>query len=76
MLSSILSSHYKWKNLKVIVSVLAMMVSQAITFAQDKIFNTDNTVIEATVLKISDSQVDYKKYSNQKGPGTVQATKQ
>ena len=36
--------------------------------AQDMIVKKDGTVIQAKVMKVGTSEVDYKKWSNQNGP--------
>ena len=38
------------------------------TSAQDMIVKKDGTVIQAKVMKVGTSEVDYKKWSNQNGP--------
>lgn len=41
---------------------------QASLNAQDKIHKTDNTIIEAKVIEISDTEIKYKVFLNQDGP--------
>jgi|GEM_PF-562666 len=61
---------FSGRLLSLIMVVLAAGVSLK-TLAQDKIYKTDKTVIQAKVLKIGDENIEYKKFSNQNGPTYV-----
>jgi tetratricopeptide (TPR) repeat protein len=43
--------------------------------AQDKIYKTDKSIIEAKVMEISGAEIKYKKFSNQTGPTYIVAVK-
>jgi len=51
-----------------LTGIMFLMILPDIVFTQDIIYKTDKTIIEAKVLKISDSEVEYKRFSNPDGP--------
>jgi tetratricopeptide (TPR) repeat protein len=50
-----------------VIGAMLVMAFPLVVHAQDKIYKTDNKIIEAIVLYISDSQVEYKNFSNPLG---------
>ena len=56
------------KTAWIICCAFVSMGFPSITLAQDKIYKTDNTIVQAKVLKITDSEIEYKKFSNPNGP--------
>jgi hypothetical protein len=51
-----------------VTGVLLVMAFPSVVHAQDIIYKTDNKIIEAEVLKVSDSRVEYKRFSDPDGP--------
>lgn len=51
-----------------IISVLLFLCLPTIAMAQDVIVKKDGGVIQSKVLKVTSSEVEYKKFSNQNGP--------
>ena len=59
----------EWINCKALFAgILLALVFPLVVHAQDIIYKIDNKIIEARVLKISDSEVEYKRFSNPDGP--------
>jgi tetratricopeptide (TPR) repeat protein len=52
----------------VICCAFVLMGFPSESLAQDKIYKTDRTIVLSKVLKISDSEIEYKKFSNLNGP--------
>lgn len=57
-----------------LLSLVAIVIT-SVCFAQDIIVQKDGSTIQAKVLKVSQSEVEYKKYSNQDGPTYSISTK-
>lgn len=55
-------------------SLVALVITSA-CFAQDVIVQKDGSTIQAKVLKVSQSEVEYKKFSNPNGPTYTISTK-
>ncbi|MCB2209215.1 MAG: hypothetical protein KQH67_13065 [Bacteroidetes bacterium] len=53
------------KNLTLLAITLFIA---SLSFSQDVITKTDGTEIEAIVLKVSDDEIEYRKFDNQEGP--------
>ena len=51
----------------ILVCTMGILISSA-SYGQDKVYKTDNSVIEAKVQEIGNSDIKYKKFSNQDGP--------
>ncbi|MCB9016274.1 MAG: hypothetical protein H6541_10805 [Lentimicrobiaceae bacterium] len=51
-----------------LLCLFAFIISPLLLSGQDYIYKTDHTIIEATVAKVSESEIEYRKYSNPKGP--------
>lgn len=56
------------KVLKYVICFLFVCVMSNTIFAQDMIVTNDGTVIKAKVTKVGDTEVEYKKWTNQDGP--------
>jgi len=54
-----------------LLCAFVVFLSPLVSFGQDKIYKTDNTVIEAKVVEINKSEIKYKKFSNQNGPAYI-----
>ncbi len=54
-----------------LLNALVIILIPRFTFAQDKIYKIDNSVIEAKVLEINKTDIKYKKFSNQNGPAYI-----
>lgn len=50
------------------VCLLVIIILPFTSFSQDKIYKTDNTIIQARVQEVSDAEIKYKKFSNPNGP--------
>lgn len=50
------------------IALTAMCMAGSYASAQDLIVKRDGTVIQAKVMKVGTSEVEYKKWSNQDGP--------
>lgn len=57
-----------------LLSLVALVVT-SVCFAQDIIVQKDGSTIQAKVLKVSQSEVEYKKFGNQNGPTYTISTK-
>lgn len=57
-----------------LLSLVALVVT-SVCFAQDVIVQKDGSTIQAKVLKVSQSEVEYKKFNNQNGPTYTISTK-
>lgn len=66
-LISIRKTILKSNLLKILFAVMLLHIYSLSAFAQDNIYKTDNTVVEARVIKIGD-RIEYKKFNFQKGP--------
>lgn len=53
---------------RIITLMVIITFAPFVSYAQDILYKTDNTIIEAIVLKISVSEVEFKRFSNQSGP--------
>ena len=51
-----------------LLCLLVFIVSPILLPGQDYIYKTDHTIIEASVAKVSESEIEYRKYSNPEGP--------
>lgn len=51
-----------------IMIMSAMMVLPVNAFSQDRIYKTDNSVIDAIIVNATDDQVDFRKFPDQNGP--------
>lgn len=60
-----------WLNAYFLFCVFVIILFPVVSFAQDKIYKTDSTVVEAKVMEISDAEIKYKKFSNQNGPSYI-----
>lgn len=58
----------KIKVLKCLVVFILVFGFMKISYAQDVIIKNDNSTIECKVLKISNSEIEYKKWTNLDGP--------
>jgi tetratricopeptide (TPR) repeat protein len=68
-MSNITTKRLKLTTAKALVTgVLLAMASSSVIHAQDIIYKTDNKIIEAKVLKVSDARVEYKRFSDPGGP--------
>ncbi len=56
------------KVLKFVICFLCVCVMSNTIVAQDMIVTNDGTVIKAKVTKVGDTEVEYKKWTNQDGP--------
>ena len=54
-----------------LLSALVIILLPFASFGQDKIYKTDNSIIEARVLEINKAEIKYKKFSNQNGPAYI-----
>lgn len=54
---------------------LVALVATTVCFAQDVIVQKDGSTIQAKVVKVSQSEVEYKKFNNQSGPTYTISTK-
>lgn len=54
---------------------LVAIVFTSVCFAQDIIVQKDGNTINAKIIKVTQSEVEYKKYNNQKGPTYTISTK-
>jgi len=50
------------------VCTFVIILFPIVSFAQDKIYKTDNTIIEAKVQEVGNVEIRYKKFSNLNGP--------
>ncbi|MDO9340508.1 MAG: hypothetical protein Q7T72_08285 [Bacteroidales bacterium] len=57
-----------WLNAYLFVCTFIIILSPYVSFAQDKIYKTDRTIIEAKVQEVGDAEIKYKKFSNLNGP--------
>ena len=57
-----------------LLSLVALLIT-SVCFAQDVIVKKDGSTIQAKVLKVTQSEVEYKKFDNQNGPTYTIATK-
>ena len=57
-----------------LLSLVALVIT-SVCFAQDIIVQKDGSTIQAKVLKVTQSEVEYKKFSNQNGPTYTVSTK-
>ena len=73
MFNQVTANHKRsaWLTACFLLNALVIILFPRVTFAQDKIFKTDNTVIEAKVLEINNAEIKYKKFSNQNGPAYI-----
>lgn len=53
---------------KKLIALAALCIAGSYAAAQDLIVKKDGSVIQAKVTKIGNSEVEYKKWSNQNGP--------
>lgn len=60
-----------FEKLQFFIFALMLQFIPVIVYAQDKIYKTDNLVIEAKILKVGDDNIEYKKFSNPNGPTYV-----
>ena len=61
----------KIKVLKCLVVLILVFGFMKISYAQDVIIKNDNSTIECKVLKIGNSEIEYKKWTNLDGPTYV-----
>lgn len=73
MFNQVTANHKRsaWLTACFLLNALVIILIPHITYAQDKIYKTDNTVIEAKVLEINKTEIKYKKFSNQNGPAYI-----
>ena len=73
MLNQVTVNHKRsaWLSTCFLPGILVIFLLPRLSFGQDKIYKTDNTVIEAKVLEINKSEIKYKKFSNQNGPAYI-----
>ncbi len=57
-----------------LLSLVAIVIT-SVCFAQDIIVQKDGSTIQAKVTKVTQSEVEYKKFNNQKGPTYAISTK-
>lgn len=57
-----------WLNAHFFVCTFVIILFPFVSFAQDKIYKTDNTIIESKVQEVGDAEIRYKKFSNLNGP--------
>lgn len=62
---------YSLLKMKRFILSLVAIVFTSVCFAQDIIVKKDGSTIMAKVLKVSQTEVEYKKFSNQDGPSYV-----
>lgn len=60
-----------WLNACFLLSAFVISLLPRISLAQDKIYKTDKTVIDAKVTEINTSEIKYKKFSNLNGPAYI-----
>ncbi|MFH1320095.1 MAG: hypothetical protein ABII90_05505 [Bacteroidota bacterium] len=60
-----------WLYAYLISCAFVIIFFPSVSFAQDKIYKTDSTIIAAKVMEISDADIKYKKFSNQNGPAYI-----
>jgi tetratricopeptide (TPR) repeat protein len=60
-----------WLNACFLLSAFVISLLPGASFAQDKIYKTNKTVIEAKVTEINASEIKYKKFSNLNGPAYI-----
>ena len=56
---------------KAIIFCFTVLLYSSITYAQDRIYKTDNSVVEAKVIEITTAEIKYKLFSNLDGPTYV-----
>lgn len=73
MLNRVTANHKRpaWLTSGFLLCAFIIFLIPHVTFAQDKIYKTDNTVIEAKVVEINRVEIKYKKFSNQNGPAYI-----
>lgn len=57
-----------WLNAYFFVCTFIIILFPFVSFAQDKIYKTNSTIIEAKVQEVGDAEIKYKKFSNLNGP--------
>lgn len=57
-----------WVTACIMLGTLVICSLPLLSSGQDKIYKTDNTVIEAKVVEVKKSEITYKKFSNTGGP--------
>jgi len=60
-----------WQSAGFLLCAFVLILFPHISLAQDKIHKTDNSIIDARVLEINNTEIKYKKFSNQNGPAYI-----
>lgn len=73
MLNQVTKYHKRpaWLSACFLLSAFVCMLAPFVSSAQDKIYKTDKTVIEAKVTEINTVEIKYKKFSNLNGPAYI-----
>jgi len=73
MLNQVTVNHKRsaWLTTCFLLCTFAIILFPFVSFGQDKIYKTDNTVIDAKVMEINSAEIKYKKFSNQNGPAYI-----
>ncbi len=73
MFSKVQINHTRsaWLSACFLVGAFVCILFPVNSFAQDKIYKTDKSIIDAKVLEISTTEIKYKKFSNQSGPSYI-----
>lgn len=73
MLNQVTANHKRsaWLTTCFLLCTFVIFLFPIISFGQDKIYKSDNTVIDAKVMEITTAEIKYKKFSNQNGPAYI-----
>ncbi|RQW79528.1 MAG: hypothetical protein EHM79_20615, partial [Geobacter sp.] len=57
-----------WPGDFILICTFGIILSTVPSFSQDKVYKTDNSIIEAKVQEVGSSDIKYRKFSNPEGP--------